>query len=204
MPKTDPRIDAYIAKSEPFAQEILHHLRELVHQACPQTEETIKWGFPHFEYKGILCSMASFKQHCAFTFWKGSIMSDPEGMLALVGERTAMGHLGRIQSLKDLPSDDILLRYLAEAIRLNAEGIPLPPKANKGERPELVVPDYFREALSQSPKALATFEAFSYSHKRDYLEWITEAKTEATRQKRIATALEWLTEGKGRNWKHEK
>ncbi len=117
--KTDPRIDAYISKAADFAKPVLQHLRELVHQACPDVEETIKWGFPHFMYQGsILCSMASFKQHCAFTFRKGPLMKDPYQIFILTGE-TAMGQFGRIKSLENLPSDTYLLEYLCEAMALS-------------------------------------------------------------------------------------
>lgn len=201
MGHTDPRVDAYIAKSQEFAKPILTHIRELVHKACPQVEETIKWGFPHFEYKGVLCSMASFKNHCAFGFWKAALMKDPHKLMTAVGE-TAMGQFGKITSLPDLPNDQILLEYITEAMRLNEEGVKLPAKPKK-EKQQLEIPDYFMAALSNNKKARTTFENFSYSHKREYVEWLTEAKSEATRQKRLET-LEWLAEGKIRNWKYVK
>ncbi len=125
---TDERVDAYIAKAAPFAQPILSHLRELVHRADPQATETIKWGFPHFEHKGILCSMAAFKEHCTFGFWKAELMTDPEHVLAGVG-KTAMGHFGRIQNLDDLPRDDVLVAYIQEAARLNETGAKAPQRA---------------------------------------------------------------------------
>lgn len=200
----DKRIDAYIAKSEDFAKPILNHIRESVHKAVPEVEETIKWGFPHFDYNGeMMCSMASFKKHCAFTFWKASLLPDPEGILEHT-ERNAMGHMGRITQLKDLPDTKTLIKYIKEAARLNAEGIKVVKKPIEKEKKEVVVPDYFELALSKNKKAKAVFEKFSYSHKKEYIEWITEAKTEATRIKRMDTALEWIAEGKGRNWKYEK
>jgi len=204
MPKTDPRIDAYIEKSADFAKPVLKHLRALTHKACPGVEETMKWSFPHFDYKGsILCSMASFKQHCAFGFWKASIMKDPEDVLQLVG-RTAMGHLDRIESLKDLPSDKILIAYIKEAAKLNEDDIKLPPKKKSTDKKELIVPNDLSAALKKNKKASATFDAFSYSNKKDYVEWITEAKTDATRETRLDTAIEWMSEGKNRNWKYQK
>lgn len=204
MPVTDKRIDIYIAKAEDFAQPVLKHLRALVHVACPGVEETIKWGFPHFEYKGaILCSMASFKQHCTFGFWKAALMKDPEKILA-VGVKAAMGHIGRITAVADLPSDKILTAYIKQAARLNEDGVQLPPKAKiAGSRP-VEVPAYIQKALRKDKKTNEAFEAFSPSHKREYIEWITEAKTETTRNKRIETMLEWLREGKSRNWKYER
>jgi len=204
MPKTDPRIDAYIKKSADFAKPVLNHLRSLVHKACLGVEETMKWSFPHFEYKGaILCSMASFKQHCAFGFWKASIMKDPEKVLQLMG-KTAMGQLDRIESLKDLPADKILIAYIKEAAKLNEDEIKLPQKKKSGDKKELIVPDVLRAALKKNKKAAVTFDAFSYSNKKDYVEWITEAKTDATRETRLDTAIEWMSEGKNRNWKYQK
>ncbi len=201
----DPRIDAYIEKSADFAKPILNHLRALVHKACPDVQETMKWSFPHFEYKGILCSMASFKQHCTFGFWKGAIMKDAGKLLDAVGE-TAMGHFGRITSLKDLPPDKTILAYIREAMELNELGVPLPSTRKDGKKTskEVIVPDEILKALKKNKAALKTFETFPPSHKREYIEWITEAKTEPTREKRIAQMLEWLAEGKSRNWKYER
>ncbi len=203
MPQTDPRVDAYIAKSADFAQPILKHLRSLIHQACPQVQETMKWQFPHFDHKGMMCSMAAFKKHCSFAFWKGELMKDPDKVMTKIGE-TAMGHFGKITRIADLPDDAILLAYLKEAKKLNDDGIKLPKKTKSNGKKELDVPDYFMQALEQEPEALATFNNFSWSNKKEYVEWITDAKTEATRDKRLATAVEWMAEGKIRNWKYVK
>ncbi|RLD20204.1 MAG: hypothetical protein DRI69_06785 [Bacteroidetes bacterium] len=194
-----PETDAYIAKANAFAVPILEHLRQLVHEECPDAKEVIKWGFPCFEYRGILCAMAAHKAHCSFSFWKGSIMSDPKGILEF-REKTGMGHLGKIKSLEDLPDEEIFRKYLREAIELNKKGIKIPKK--KVVRKELQVPDDMMAAIKYNKGALVTFEKFSYSHKNEYVEWITEAKTEKTRNKRLAQAIEWMTEGKGRNWKY--
>jgi uncharacterized protein YdeI (YjbR/CyaY-like superfamily) len=198
MGMRDSRIDDYIAKSADFARPILMHLREAVHAACPDVEETMKWSFPHFLYKGILCSMASFKEHCAFGFWKGSLVVKQSG-----GEgQTAMGQFGRITQLSDLPSKKLLNGYIKEAMKLNEAGVK-PPARSKPKTPrELVVPEDLAGALQSNLKAGATFERFSPSHKWEYVEWITEAKTPATRQRRLMTAIEWLAEGKPRNWKY--
>jgi uncharacterized protein YdeI (YjbR/CyaY-like superfamily) len=205
MAKMDSRVDAYIEKAQPFAKPILEHLRNLVHQACPEVEETIKWGMPCFDYKGPFCSMASFKQHAVFGFWKAPLLNDPHRFLqersAQGGE--AMGHMGRIDSLDTLPPDKVLLDLLKQAKKLNDDGIKLPPKP-KAEKKEIIVPEYFIQVLFQNQKAQDTFNNFSYSHKKEYVEWITEAKTEATRNKRMETAIEWMSEGKGRHWKYEK
>jgi uncharacterized protein YdeI (YjbR/CyaY-like superfamily) len=202
MKNTDARIDAYIEKSEDFAKPILKHLRELVHAACPEIVETMKWSFPHFDYKGIVCSMAAFKQHCAFGFWKASLMQDAHKILT--GSDEAMGQMGRIESLKDLPADKILISYIKEAVQLNERGIKLPAKSKAAENEPLNVPDYFTATLKENKKAFDAFENFSRSHRKEYVEWITEAKTEATRNRRMATAIEWLAEGKSRNWKYER
>lgn len=205
MGKKDSRIDAYIAKSADFAKPILNHLRGLVHKACPEVEETIKWSFACFDYKGIFCSMAAFKQHATFGFWKQSLMNDPEGYLkecaANGGE--AMGSLGRITNMKDLPPDRVVIGLIRQAKKLNDDNIKLPPR-KKTEKKDIIVPDYFTTALGKNKKALQVFEAFSPSHKKEYLEWVTEAKTEDTRNRRMATAIEWIAEGKGRNWKYER
>lgn len=202
MIKKDKRVDAYIAKSATFAQPILKHFRQLVHEACPEVEENIKWGCPSFDYKGMLFGMAAFKQHCAFTFWKAALMNDKQKIFSLA-ENAAMGQLGQIKKLSDLPSDKILLEYLTEAVRLNEDDIKLPQKPKAGAK-DLNIPDYFIKTVGKNKNALQTFEGFSYSNKKDYVEWVIEAKTENTRNKRLATAIEWMGEGKPRNWKYLK
>jgi uncharacterized protein YdeI (YjbR/CyaY-like superfamily) len=197
MPKKDPRIDAFIEKSAPFARPILIHVRKLVHAACPNVEETLKWGMPHFDYKGVLLGMAAFKQHCAVAFWKADLVL---GEAQVADE--AMGHFGRITSLDDLPSDKVLARYIRKAVELNEAGIKKPAPARPKKRKELVIPDDFQAALKTNRKALATFEGFSYSHRKEYVEWITEAKRDETRARRLKTAMEWLAQGKSRNWKY--
>jgi uncharacterized protein YdeI (YjbR/CyaY-like superfamily) len=192
------RVDAYVAKSAEFARPILEHLREVVHSACPEVEEAFKWSFPCYLYKGMLCSMAAFKEHCSFGFWKNALILDKDGNEA---ERS-MGQFGRITRLSDLPPDEVLTGYIREAMRLNDAGIKAPNRAKPKVARELVVPDDLAAALAGHEAARATFERFSPSHKREYVEWITEAKTEATRVRRLGTAIEWLGEGKPRNWKY--
>src|SRR6188474_1757893 len=193
MPKKDPRIDAFIEKSAPFARPILIHVRELVHAACSNIEETLKWGMPHFDYKGVLLGMAAFKQHCAVSFWKADLVL---GEAQVADE--AMGHFGRITSLDDLPSDKVLTRYIRKAVELNEAGIKKPAPARPKKRKELVIPDDLQAALKKNRKALAIFEGFSYSHRKEYIEWITEAKRDETRARRLKTAMEWLAQGKSR------
>jgi uncharacterized protein YdeI (YjbR/CyaY-like superfamily) len=203
MGKKNPRIDEYIAKAADFAKPVLIHLRELVHKACPEVEENIKWSMPSFEYKGLLCGFASFKQHCTFGFWKAALMND-SNMLLGKESKTAMGNLGRITSMKDLPSDKIITGWIKEAMKLNEAGVIIPKDKTKHEKKPLQVPNYFSDAVKKNKKAWAVFEKFSTSHKRDYVEWITDAKTDETRKNRLKQAVEWMAEGKPRNWKYMK
>jgi uncharacterized protein YdeI (YjbR/CyaY-like superfamily) len=198
MPTRDPRIDAYIDNAAPFARPILTHLREVVHAACPQVAETLKWKSPSFEYKGLLCGMASFKEHCAFGFWKHELVTGESDR-----SREAMGSFGRITSVRDLPPRQVLTGYVKKAMELNEQGIKGPRTKTVGKGPVEVPPD-LQAALSKHTKARATFEGLSASHRREYVEWIVEAKREETRKRRLATALEWLAEGKSRNWKYDR
>ncbi len=195
MKNTLPEVDAYIAKAAPFARPILKKVRRLFHEACPQIQETIKWGFPHFEYTGIVGSMAAFKEHAGFGFWKGKLLSDPLGLFNGVGE-TSMSAV-RITSVAELPADEVLLSYIREAVTLNEErkSVPKPPK-KKAARKELEIPADFLKVLKKDKAAHTAFKNFSYSHQKEYVGWITEAKRDKTRQERIATALEWLAAGK--------
>lgn len=202
MPTKDLRIDAYIDKSADFAKPILRHLRKLVHMACPEVEETIKWSFACFDYKGIFCSMAAFKEHCTFGFWKTALMSDPNGILS-EKKHEAMGSLGRITCMEDLPPDKIIINFIKDAKRLNDEGIKLPPRQKKPAK-ELIIPNDLQRGLQKNKAAKSHFDQFSPSKKKEYVEWINEAKTETTRNKRLSTAIEWISEGKGRNWKYER
>ncbi|MCX6230733.1 MAG: YdeI/OmpD-associated family protein [Bacteroidetes bacterium] len=205
MGKTDIRIDAYIEKAETFARPILTHLRALVHEANPDVVETIKWGFASFDYKGTYCSMASFKQHVVFGFWKSDLIKDTKGYLVKRSYQggEAMGNLGRITKLEDLPPDEILMDFILQAKKLNDDGIKIAARP-KAEKTELIIPDYFTAALQSNKKAMEVFEKFSYSAKKEYVVWITEAKTEKTRLERLNTAVEWISEGKIRNWKYIK
>lgn len=199
MPTTDPRVDAYIEKSADFAKPILVHMRQLVHETCPEINETIKWGLPTFEYKGIVAGMAAFKAHATFGFWK-------HGLLGLGSRKDlgAMGSFGKMTSMKDLPSDATIKRLLREAVRLNEQGIKVEKPKPSRKKKELVLPEILLEALANNEKAAATFNKFSYSKRKDYVEWINEAKTDGTRDKRLATTVEWLSEGKSRMWKYER
>ena len=198
MGTRDDRVDAYIAKSAEFARPILNHLRDVVHAACPEVEETMKWSRPHFVYKGMLCGMSAFKEHCAFGFWNHSLVLEK----CRDDVKDGMGQFGRITQVSDLPSKKILSGYIKEAMKLNDTGVKSPTRSKLKTPRDVVVPDDLRSALQKNKKALATFEKLSPSHKREYIEWITEAKTDATRTRRLETAIEWMAEGKPRNWKY--
>jgi uncharacterized protein YdeI (YjbR/CyaY-like superfamily) len=198
MPTTDPRVDAYIDNSKDFAKPILNHIRKLVHEAFPAIEETMKWSFPHFVYKGPVCHMASFNEHCAFGFWKQSLLASS----AFPAEKNAMGSFGKITTLSDLPDDETIKKLILDAVALNEKGIKV-ERAPAKEKAELVVPEILNDALASNELAAETFNNFPYSKKKDYVMWITEAKTDTTRDKRLATTIEWLAEGKSRNWKYE-
>lgn len=193
-----PEVDTYIEKAAEFARPILKKIRALFHQASPKIQESIKWGAPHFEYKGIVGSMAAFKHHAGFGLWKASLLKDPNNFFTAAGENAMGGR--KVTDVSQLPADKILIGYIREAVALNEAGVKAP--ANRRPKKPLRIPEYFRAALAKNKKALATFEAFSPSHKREYVEWVTEAKQEATRAKRLATTIEWLAEGKPRNWKY--
>jgi hypothetical protein len=201
MATRDPRVDAYIAQSAPFAQPILTHLRTLVHAAVPEVEETIKWGHPHFYHHGNMCAMASFKTHASFGFWKNSLVVPASKRPA---GSDGHGTFGRLGSVRDLPGARELTAYIKKAAALNADGVKAPQFANRKKRPELEAPPYFTAAVRGNKKALAHWDAFSPSHRREYIEWVTGAKTDATRDRRLATTVAQLAEGKAQNWKYER
>jgi len=195
----DPRVDAYIAKAPAFAQPILTRLRDAVHSGCPDVVETIKWSVPSFEYKGPFCGMASFKKHAMFGFWKHQLMQD----VLPKGEHRAFGKFGRLESIADVPPKAALVKVVRIARKLNDDGVKVPRTA-KPAKPPVKPPADLMAALKKSPRALAAFKAFSPSHQREYVEWITEAKASETRARRLAQALEWIADGKSRNWKYQR
>lgn len=199
MATKDPRIDAYIAKSAAFAKPILKHLRKVVHAGCPQVTETIKWSMPHFDYKGVMCGMAAFKEHCSFGFWKESLILGP----GKTSEKDGMGSFGCIKSLKDLPNEKTLVGYVKKAAALNEAGIKAPGRTAPKKREPIAMPDDFGAALKKNAKARKSFDAFAPSKRREYLEWITEAKREETRKQRLTTSLRLLAEGKPLHWKYQ-
>ncbi len=200
--RKDRRIGVYIEKARPFAHPILKHLRKIIHQACPRMEETIKWSFPHFQYLGTVCAMAAFKNHCSFGFWKWSLMKDPHGIFG-EGERAGMGNFGKITSLRDLPPDNIIIEYIREAVWLNEQGIRPPVRErDRNVEKKLEIPPYLMKALNKNAKALKVFEDFSYTNKKEYVEWVTDAKTERARNLRLKKSVAWMAQGKTRNWKY--
>lgn len=200
MGTRDPRVDAYIAKSADFAKPILTHIREVIHEECPDVEETLKWNAPHFMYHGMLGGFASFKEHCAFGFWKGKLIVDDDDTRA----RAAMGQFGMLKTLKDLPPDRKLRSYVKKAMALNESGTKAPrPLKHPRKRIPDKPPTDLAAALKRSAKARKTFESFTPSARREYVEWITDAKRAETRAKRLATTLEWLAQGKKLHWKYE-
>lgn len=198
MPAIDPRVDAYIDKSAEFARPILRHLRALVHEACPDVQETIKWSFAAFEYHGLLCSMAAFKAHATFGFWKEKLL------LGDSANAEAMGSFGRLTTIADLPDRATLIALIHKAMQLNVDGVKPPGRgADRKPRPELETPPDLAELLASKPGAKERFAAFPPSHRREYIEWIAEARRDETRRRRLAQAVEWIAEGKSRNWKYE-
>jgi uncharacterized protein YdeI (YjbR/CyaY-like superfamily) len=201
------RVDAYLMKAQPFAQPIMAHLRELVHKGCPEVEETIKWSRPFFVYRGvILCNMSAFTEHCSFGFWGEEIGAVLRA--AAVLKDGSMGSLGRITSVADLPADKKMLGWIHQAAAFvdcgqHTSPIAARKKVVKPASPSLETPAEFASALRRNKKAAAVFTAFSPSCKREYVEWIVEAKRPETRDKRIVTAVEWIAEGKQRNWKYQ-
>jgi uncharacterized protein YdeI (YjbR/CyaY-like superfamily) len=196
MPTTDPRVDAYIARSKDFAKPILLRVREMVHEACPDVEEKIKWSSPFFDYKGqMMCAMAAFKEHCSLIFWKASLIEGvpPNG-------DKSRGSFGRITSVKELPSKKIFTGFIKAAMALNDAGVTV--KRPKSVKPEAKVPKELDAALKKNRKAATVFASFPPSNRREYCEWISEAKREETKAKRVTQAIEWIAEGKSRNWKY--
>jgi uncharacterized protein YdeI (YjbR/CyaY-like superfamily) len=202
MGKKSPQVDGYIAEAADFARPILNKVRKLFHRACPDIEETMKWGFPHFEYKGIVGSVAAFKHHAGFGLWKATLLKNSHALFQQMG-KTTMGNI-KLEKVEDLPPDKVILAGIKEAVALNEQGVRAPKPRRQKPKLELSPPEDFLAALKRNRKALAAYEAFSPSHQREYVEWIIEAKQLATRQKRIATAVEWMADGKSRHWKYQK
>ena len=192
MPTRDSRVDAYIKNAQPFARPILEHLRKIVHAGCPDCKETIKWRMPFFEHDGPICFMSAFKQHAAFGFWRGKLIFGKE-------TEGAMGHFGRLMSISDLPNESKLIAHVRKAAKLNERGIKR-SRRRGGVNRQLAVPPDLKSAMAKNAKARKTFEDFSYSHKKEYVEWITGAKRDETRKKRLKTTIQWLAQGKPQNW----
>jgi len=199
--KKDPRVDAYIAKSAPFAQPILKKLRRIIHAACPGATETMKWSCPFFEYHGILCGTAAFKAHCAFLIFHKSL---PKALKDAGISAAELGSLRRLTRTADLPSDALLKQYVATAARLLESGVKSPWVSTPKKGVKLTVPADLQAALKKNKKAAVTFEKLTPGRRKEYVTWINEAKREETRAKRLKTAVEWLAEGKSRYWQRER
>jgi len=202
-PKHNPKVDAYAEKVEDFAKPVLAHLRALIHATCPEVVEEIKWGIPHFDYKGdMMCIFAAYKNHCSFTFFKDSLMGDAR-LRANADVPAAKRFMGKLTDIADLPSDQELKSWIKESMALNEQGTKLPAREPKASR-ETGMPAAFAEMLQAAPEIKKIFESKSASFQKEYNVWIGEAKTEATRNKRIEEAMAWIAEGKGRFWKYAK
>lgn len=194
MARKDLRVGAYIKRAAPFARPILKHLRKIVQTGCPDVEETIRWNSPFFDHKGVICFMAAFKQHCVFGFWKGALIFGSKN-------KGAMGHFWRITAVSDLPNEKELIGHVRKAAELNEAGVKKSPSRPRA-RQKINVPADLRAALQKNANARKTFEDFSYNHKKEYVDWITDAKRDETRQRRLQTAIQWLAQGKPQNWKY--
>ena len=195
----DARIDAYVAKSPDFARPIVKTIRAAVREGCPDVEESVKWGHPSFSHEGMLCGIAVFKAHCTFGFWKDALLRER----ASAAQKAVLDRLGRMESEKDLPPKKSIVALVKAAAQLNASGVKLERKVTPKEKRVVVVPKDLAAALKKNAKARATFEAFSYSCKKEYVEWIEEAKRDETRARRLTTAIEWLSQGKKHSWRYE-
>lgn len=204
MSNADPKVDVYSENAEAFARPIMAHLRGLIRAACPDVTETVKWGIPHFDYRGeMMCIFAAYRAHCAFSFWKDSLMSDAR-LKANADLPAAKRFMGKLTTLADLPSDAELTAWIREAMSLNERGVKLAPRKSTGAPKPVGVPAAFAERLAANPSVKAVFEGKSASFQKEYNLWIGEAKTDATRDKRIDEALAWIADGKGRFWKYAK
>ncbi len=202
MGKRIAAIDAYIEKQQPFAKPILRHVRTIVHNACPGVEEAVRWGHPHFLWHGPLASMAAFKTHATFGFWKHAQLAGGRTSLGRRREK-AMGSFGRLASVADLPSRRALVALVKRAMKLNESGVKRTPRSGV-RRPAVRPPAGFLAAVRGNRRALATWERLAPSHRREYLEWVAGAKTAPTRERRLATTVKWLSEGKRHNWRYER
>ena len=199
MPVTDPRVDAYIAKAAPFARPILIRLRRAVHKGCPDVVETLKWSVPAFEYHGILCGMAAFKAHCLFNLWKAPLVKE-QGLPEAAA--SALDRIGRLTSVKELPPERVLVQIIKKAAAVNKAGLKAPRVAKAAKAPARIPAD-LKAALAKRPAVATTFTAMSPSHKREYVEWIMDAKGADTRERRVVQTVAWVSEGKSRNWKYQ-
>lgn len=204
MGQRDPRVDEYIARSGDFAKPILKRLRAAIHRGCPAVAEELKWNAPFFVYKGILCMMAAFKRHCTFGFWKHGLLKKRVKKVLPVGTKIMMGRFDRLDSQADLPDERTLVRLVREACVLNDLDLKTPRKVLPGKKRPLAVPTFFLQAVRANRKAWEAYKSGSYTFKKEYVEWVREAKSNDTRERRLRTAVAWMAQGKSRNWKYER
>lgn len=203
MGQFNPKVDEYIAKSEDFAKPILEHLRQVIHETCVGVKEEIKWGIPHYSYKGdYLCMLGSFKNHCSFSLYKAEFMKDKE-IAESVKAGKKFGYMDKLKSVSELPTKKVLVSLVKDAMNVNEQGIKK-EKLKSGKPKILETPDYLIDSLNNYEEAKAVWESKSDAYRKDYLIWIIDAKTETTRQKRIEQSLKWIAEGKGRFWQYAK
>ncbi|MEP6467420.1 MAG: YdeI/OmpD-associated family protein [Parafilimonas sp.] len=204
MENYNKEVTAYIAKMADFAKPILNHLREIIFRTCPDVEENIKWGTPHYSFKGDhLCMFGGFKQHCSFSLYKAELMKDKEIQESVKGGKK-FGYMDKVKDISELPDSKILVAYIKEAMELNATGIAKPKPVKEKSAVEVVAPNAFLDALKKDKQATAIFESKSPSFRKNYIVWLADAKTEETRQKRVNQSLEWIAEGKDRFWQSKK
>ncbi len=204
MKNYNSKVDDYIAKSADFAKPILNQLRQLIHETCPDVDEDVKYGTPHYSYKGdYLCMMGAFKQHCSFSLYKAELMKDPK-IQESVKAGKKFGYMDKLKDVSELPSEKVLVAYLKEALELNANGFAKPKPVKEKSTTELVTPQAFIDALQRNNRANTVFESKSPSFRKNYILWIADAKTDETRNKRIEQSLEWIAEGKDRFWQSKK
>lgn len=203
MTQFNKKVNDYITKSESFAKPILEHLRQVIHDTCPEVQEDIKWGIPHYTYKGDhLLMLAGFKNHCSFSIYKAEFLKDKE-IVESIKAGKKFGYMDKLKSISELPSKKVLVSLIKEAMIINEQGIKKVIAVS--DKPKVIeTPDYLVKAINANKKAKAVWESKSDAFRKDYLVWIVDAKTDVTRQKRIEQTLEWVTEGKGRFWQYEK
>lgn len=196
MNEASENITAYIEKATPEFKEVMIALRSVLNNPNFDIKEDWKWGAPNFNNEGMICWLAHFRNHVGMNFFKGTLIKDKYNLFTHYREEKGNRQL-KFSDINQIIPEQIEY-YIEEAIKLNQENI----KVVKKEI-DTSLPLDLETELNNNPKAKMFFESLAPSYKRDYIEWIEEAKREATRTKRLATTMEWLSEGKKKNWKYE-